>query len=122
MRADIYKPEGSSDYQVRFAGVVRHTGKQLGNAEFFCDLINACLADAGVPNDRPAGAQQSTIDSQPIFTIRAQDKGGPEAILDWTKIAGAHGAVPEKLRSAFECYIDMITWQRDNPELVKTPD
>jgi hypothetical protein len=60
--------------------------------------------------------------NQPDFTIRAQDRGGPETILEWIKIAGAHGAPPLKLRAAFEVYLAMIKWQRDNPDVVKTPD
>lgn len=60
--------------------------------------------------------------AQPDFTIRAQDKGGPEIILEWIKRAGAYGSTPEKLRAAFGAYLDMVKWQRDNPVLVKTPD
>ncbi len=58
----------------------------------------------------------------PTFTIKATDRGAPEAILNWIGMAGAGGAMPGKLSGAFTVYLDMVKWQRDNPAEVHTPD
>lgn len=63
-----------------------------------------------------------TDSDEPYFTIRGSDRGGPETILNWISRAGGAGVPANKLRAAFEVYLDMAKWQRDNPALVKTPD
>lgn len=59
---------------------------------------------------------------EPKFEIRARDRGAPEAVLEWIKIASAHGAPTDKLAAAFTVYLSMVTWQRDNPAEVHVPD
>lgn len=61
-------------------------------------------------------------DTEPIFTLRAQDELAPEVVALWATLAARAGTPHEKVRGAVEVSMAMHRWQRKHLDRVKVPD
>ena len=63
---------------------------------------------------------------EPIFTLRAQDVHAPQIILAWVDKMVQNPEITkaqfDKATSAFKVALDMVEWQKANPDKVKIPD
>jgi len=63
-----------------------------------------------------------TINGEPVFILRAQDKIAPSIIRDWARSASEAGTPKERTDDACTVADRFEQWQRDNPDRVKVPD
>jgi hypothetical protein len=68
------------------------------------------------------GSDKPVPTDPPDFTIKAADILAPRVILAWITKAGDLGVNDDKLTGAWQHYLNVLAWQRANPDKVKVPD
>lgn len=62
------------------------------------------------------------LDGEPIFTLRAQDRLAPTAVMAWASEAEYHQCAVDKSNGARTIATQMLAWQMGHPTQVKLPD
>ena len=94
-------------------------GSDSGLPHLFLCQGCADLLSKSLVADGPVYSE-STVSSEPIFILRAQDRLAPMVVQIWTVLAAAHGAPRKKCTTARDIEMAMLEWQAKNR--AKWPD
>lgn len=73
-------------------------------------------------NKRIVDTENKIPEDEPCFLLRGKDPLSPKLILMWAMELRLRGGSPELAKLAETAAQDMIQYQKDHPELTKTPD